>query len=302
MNTESIEFILTVVRLAVPLILVSLSSTLCELLGLISLGTEGLMIMGAFGGVVGSYYTGNPYLGLLLGVIFGALSSSVFSVSSIKYKGNQTVLGVALNLFAYGFSAVGTFVIWQQEGISAQVAQVPNISIPLLKDIPFIGAVFTNQSPVFFITVFIALLIWYILGFTKEGLRIKAISDFPLAVKSVGVNVKKYRYIGVAVSGGLAGLGGAYLSIVQSNVFINGMVAGRGFLGVAANIFGGWTPLGSIGASFVFATAQAIRYQLVGVKIPEQFIQMLPYVITLCALILFGNRKKAPKALGKNQD
>ncbi len=298
----SIETLLMIIRLSIPLIMVALSSTLSELCGIISLGTEGLMLIGAFGAVVGSYISGNPYIGLLSGITFGILFSILFSILCIKFKANQTVCGVGLNLFSYGFTSVGTYIIWQQEGISAKVEQLPLISIPFFKDIPLIGVLFEKQSPVFYIVIIIIFLIYYVIKYTKIGLRLKAISDYPLAVRSVGVNVTKYRYVSMAIAGGLAGLGGSYLSIVQNNVFVNGMTAGRGFLGVAANIFGGWTILGSVNSSFIFAFAQAIRFNLIGFRIPDQFIQMIPYIITIIALVIFGNRKTAPKALGKIDD
>lgn len=298
----SLETICMIIRLAIPLIMVSLSSTISELAGIISLGTEGLMLFGAFGAVLGSYYTSNAIIGLLSGILFGVIFSILFSILCIKFKANQTVCGVGLNLFGYGFTAVGTFIIFKQEGISAKVTQLPLINIPILKNIPLIGDLFYKQSIMLYLTIIIVIFLWYILKYHKIGLRLKGISDYPLAVKSVGINVTKYRYISMAIAGGLAGLGGAYLSIVQNNVFVNGMTAGRGFLGVAANIFGGWTITGSVGASFIFATAQAIRFNLIGFKIPDQFIQMIPYIITIIALILFGNRVNAPKALGKIQD
>lgn len=295
----SIDTLLMIVRLAIPLILVALSSTISELCGIISLGTEGLMLMGAFGAVVGVYITSSAAMGIIFGMIFSAIFAFLFAVLCIKFKANQTVCGVGLNLFAQGFTAVGTFIIWGQEGISAKVTQLGLVSIPGLKNIPIIGALFKNQSPVLYLTIVISLVIWYVLKYTKTGLRLKAISDDPLAATSVGINTKKYKYVSMIIVGALAGLGGSYLSIVQNNVFVNNMVAGRGFLGVAANIFGGWTPLGSVGSSFIFAIAQAVRFNLVGLRIPDQFIQMVPYIITILALVFFGNRKQAPKALGK---
>lgn len=295
----SADTFLMIIRLAIPLILVSLSSTLSELSGIISLGTEGLMLMGAFGAVVGTYFTESPILGIIFGMILTAIFALIFAILCIKFKANQTVCGVGLNLFSQGFTAFGTFIIWGQEGISAKVTQLNLISIPFLKNIPGIGILFKNQSPVLYITAIFAGLIWYVLKYTKTGLRLKAISDDPIAANSVGINTKKYKYVSMLLVGCLAGLGGSYLSIVQNNVFVNNMVAGRGFLGVAANIFGGWTPLGSVGSSFIFAIAQAIRFNLVGLKIPDQFIQMVPYLITILALIFLGNRKQSPKALGK---
>ncbi|WP_312645566.1 ABC transporter permease [Hydrogenoanaerobacterium sp.] len=301
MNLEvlfSMNTLLLILRLAVPIILVALSSTISELGGIISLGTEGMMLIGAFGAVAGSYFTNSGWLGMLIGAASSAAIALFYGLLCVRFKANQTVCGVGLNLFGLGATAVGTFLIWGQEGISAQVTQLPNITIPLLSDIPVLGKLFKNQSPILYLTFALAGIAWYIIRYTKTGLRLRAVSAHPIAVRSVGVNVEKYRYAALAISGALAGIGGGFLSIVQNNVFVNNMTAGRGFLGVAANIFGGWSPIGSLGSSFIFAAAQSVRFNMLEAQIPDQFVQMLPYAITIIALILFGKRVKSPKALG----
>lgn len=301
MNLEtlfSMDTVLLIFRLAVPIILVSLSSTISELGGIISLGTEGMMLIGAFGAVAGSFFSNSGWIGIVVGVFSGSFIALLYGVLCIRFKANQTVCGVGLNLFGLGVTGVGTYLIWGQEGISDQVTQLSNITIPLLRKIPVIGKIFTNQSPILYITFVIVFFCWYVIKYTRTGLRLRSISTHPVAARSVGVNVERYRYVSLLVAGALAGLGGGFLSIVQNNVFVNNMTAGRGFLGVAANIFGGWTPMGSVGASFIFAAAQSVRYNILEANIPDQFVQMLPYAITIIALILFGKRAKAPKALG----
>lgn len=294
----SMDTLLLILRLATPIILVALSSTISELGGIISLGTEGIMLIGAFGAVAGSHFTNSGWAGMFIGAGCGALISLFFGLLCVRFHANQTVCGVGLNLFGLGATAVGTFIIWEKEGISGQVAQLPNITVPVLCDIPVVGRLFSNQSPIIYTTFFIAILAWYVINYTKTGLRLRAVSTHPVATRSVGINVEKYRYVALAISGMLAGMGGGFLSIVQNNVFVNNMTAGRGFLGVAANIFGGWSPIGSVGASFIFAGAQSFRFNLLEANIPDQFVQMLPYIITIIALILFGKRAKSPKALG----
>jgi simple sugar transport system permease protein len=300
-NLFSIDNLLLILRLATPLMLVSLSSTVSELAGVISLGTEGLMLMGAFGAVFGSYISGSGTIGILTGMIFGAGAAAIFSVLCIRFKSNQTVCGVGLNLFSAGFTAVATYLIWQKEGASGQVKQLASITIPLLNRIPGLGRFFTGQSPVMYLTILLVASAWYVMKYTRAGLRFKAISMHPVAARSAGVPVLKYQYCALLISGALAGLGGGFLSIVQNSIFVKSMTAGRGFLGVAANIFGGWTPLGSAGASFIFAFAQSVRFNMLETNVPDQFVQMLPYGITIIALILFGKRSKAPDALGKIQ-
>jgi len=300
-NLFSIDNALLILRLATPLILVSLSSTISERAGVVSLGTEGLMLMGAFGAVFGSWMSGNGVVGIISGMLFGSAAAGIFAILCIRYKSNQTVCGVGLNLFSTGFTAVATYIIWQKEGASSQVRQLGTVTIPLLNRIPGLGRFFTNQSPVIYITILLVVLAWYVMKYTKIGLRFCAISMHPVAARSVGVPVLKYQYAALLISGALAGLGGGFLSIVQNSIFVKNMTAGRGFLGVAANIFGGWTPLGSAGASFIFAFAQSVRFNMLGTNVPDQFVQMLPYAITIIALILFGKRSKAPDALGKIQ-
>lgn len=184
--------------------------------------------------------------------------------------------------------------------MSGQVAQIQPIDVPLLCRIPVLGRFFQGQSPFLYLTVLLVFLVWYAFYYSSYGLRLRAIGDHPLAVQSVGVNVTRYRYAAVVLSGMLAGLGCAYLSIVQNSLFVSEMVAGRGFLAIAANIFGGWDPFGAFLASLLFAFAQALRLNLAGLNIPDQFIQMLPYAITLIGLILIGSRRKAkgPEAIG----
>jgi simple sugar transport system permease protein len=298
-NLFSVDNFLLILRLATPLILVALSSTISELAGIISLGTEGLMLMGAFGAVIGSHFTGNGIIGMLTGMALGAATALIFALLCIRFKSNQTVCGVGLNLFSTGFTAVITYIIWQKEGASGQVTQLPLVTIPLLHKIPGAGRFFTRQSPVIYITILLVFFVWYVMKYTKVGLRFKAISMHPVAARSVGVSVVKYQYIALVISGALAGMGGGFLSIVQNSIFVKSMTAGRGFLGVAANIFGGWTPLGAAGASFIFAFAQSVRFNMLETNVPDQFVQMLPYGITIIALILFGKRSKAPEALGK---
>lgn len=297
----SFDMLMTILRLAIPIGLAAIGGTICERSGIINLGIEGMMLLGAFGGVLGTYLTNNPWIGVLMAIFVGGLIGLLHAVLCIKFKTNQSVSGVGINILATGLTVVLTRAVWKTDGISGQVAQLPSITIPVLKDIPFIGRIFVNQSPYLFITIAIVAISWFVMYKTKMGLRLRAIGDHPKAAETVGINVKKYRYAAVIICGMLCGLGGAYLSIVQNNRFINNMVAGRGFMALAANIFGGWNPLGSFLASIVFAFAQAVRIKL-SINIPDQFVQMLPYVITLLVLVGIGGKSKGPEALGDMSD
>lgn len=297
----SMDMLLTTIRLAIPIGLAAIGGTICERGGIVNLGIEGMMLFGAFGGVLGTHLTGNPWFGVLTAIMIGGIIGLLHAILCIKYKTNQSVSGVGINILATGLTVVLTRAVWDSEGISGTVTQLSNISVPVLKDIPIVGALFANQSPIFFITIAIVAISWFVLYRTKTGIHLIAIGDHPQAAATVGINVKMYRYFAVVICGMLCGLAGAYLSIVQNSMFVNNMVAGRGFMALAANIFGGWNPLGSFLASIVFAFAQAIRINL-SINIPDQFVQMLPYILTLLVLIGVGRKVKGPEALGEMED
>ena len=286
-------------RLAIPITLGAIGGTFSERSGVTNLGLEGMMLMGAFGGVLGAYLTGNPYMGILFTLAIGAVTGYLFALLSIRYKANQTVCGVGINILASGFTTVMVKQIWGKEGMSGNINPLKNVTIPGLSNIPLIGGAFSDQSLYLYFTILIVIVSWVVMYKSRIGLRLRAIGDNPRAAGTAGIPVKKYRYSFVVISGMLAALGGSYLSIVQNSLFVQDMVAGRGFMALAANIFGGWNPFGSFIASLVFAFAQALKFNLGWLGVPDQFIQMIPYVFTLAILILFRRKTKAPEALGE---
>lgn len=295
------SMLLATLRLAIPLTLASIGGVLCERSGIINLGIEGMMLMGSFGAVVGSHISGSPWVGVLFGVAVGGLFGLLHAVLCIKFRTNQSVSGVGINIFASGLTVVLCRAIWDSDGSSGTVAQVPTVTIPVLCDIPLVGDLFTKQSPFLYLTAVIVAVSWYVMYKSNIGLRLRTIGDHPKAASTAGVNVTRYRYICVTLCGMLCGLGGAYLSIVQSNLFVKEMVAGRGFMALAATIFGGWNPVGSMLASLLFAFAQALRIQ-VDFNLPERILQMVPYLLTLAVLIGFGRRVQGPQAAGDIKD
>lgn len=292
------NFIGLTFQLSVPVVLGALSGTIAERGGVILLGVEGIMLAGAFAGVLGSFLTGNAYAGFLLSILIGGTSGLVYALFCLKWKAHQSVVGVGMNLFASGITAVLLKVLWQKEGMSESVASMNSITIPGLNKLPLLGGLFQKQSPYLYLMFLIIAAAWIFFYKTKIGLRYRAIGDQPFAVQTAGVNVNKYRYIGMMAAGALAGAAGSYLSISQNNLFVVDMTAGRGFMGLAANIFGGWTPLGSMFAGLVFAIAQAARFYITNASMPSQFPQMLPYISTLVILLFVGKRVKGPEALG----
>lgn len=285
--------------LTIPLTLGALCGTISERGGIIMLGVEGMMLIGAFCGVFGSYFTGMPWVGVLLALAAGALMGYLYCLFCLKFKAHQSVIGVGLNLLAGGLTKVLLKAVWGQEGMSDFVATVKPLRIAFLKDVPVLNVLFYEQSPYFYFMILSVAAVWFVFYKTGPGLRYRAIGDFPLAVRSAGIDVNRYRYIALTIAGMLAALGGSFLSIAYNNLFVADMVSGRGFMALAASIFGGWTPLGCLLASMVFAFAQAISYSISGIDIPIYFIQMVPYVTTLLILIVTGRRVRGPEALGK---
>lgn len=285
-------------RLAVPIALASIGVSLSERAGIVNLGIEGIMLLGALGGVVGAHFFGSAWIGVLVALVVGAGIGLLYALCVLTFKANQSVIGIGLNIMASGLSVVIVKFIWKKEGISGIVDQISTFSVPLLKQIPVLGIFFTDVSPFLPLTLVIALAAWFFLWKTRQGLHLQAIGENPLAAATAGIPVARYRTIAVVVSSCLASLGGAYLSVVHSNLFVNNMVAGRGFIAIAANILGGWNPLGSLLASLLFAFTQALRFQFSSFNVPDQISQMIPYLITLIVLIAVGRKTKSPAKLG----
>lgn len=293
----SSEMLLGAIRLAIPLALAATGATICERSGIVNLGIEGMMLTGAFGAVLGSFLSGNPWVGVLTAMLFGGGVGFIHAVLCVKFKTNQSVSGIGINILASGLTIVLTRAVWNSDGMSGQVEKVPTFTIPVLNKIPWLGVLFEKQTPLLPITLLIVLAVWLFMYRSKAGLRLRAIGDHPQAAGTVGITVSRYRYAAVVFCGMLCGLAGGYLSIVQNNLFVKDMVAGRGFMALAAMILGGWNPAGALGASLIFAYAQALRMNL-KIEIPSQFMLMLPYVLTVFVLVAFGRKARGPLASG----
>lgn len=284
-----ISLIIATIRQAAPILITAIGGLFSEICGVVNIGLEGMMLMGAFTSAVVSYYTGSWVLGILGGAISGGLMAFIHAVISIRYKGNQTVSGVAINIFASGFTVFMLKVIFQQAANSPAATRVP---------------VIFDFSLLIYLIYAIAIGTSYFLYHTVMGLRMRAVGEYPLAADTVGIDVAKIRYFGVVISGVLAGIGGTYLSIGALNQFTKEMTAGRGFIALAALVFGKWKPKGVIFASLLFGFADALQtiIQQYVKFIPPQFIQMIPYVLTLFALVGVVGKAVAPSASGKPYD
>ncbi len=273
------------IRMATPIAFAALGGIFSERAGIINIGLEGMMLTCAFGAVASTHFFGNPWLGVLVALLIGALLGLLHGLITIKFVGNQIVSGTGINILALGLTAYMSQIIWGSRGASDAVQGIDPISIPILRDIPIIGDIIGFHSPLVYILI-VAVAISYIILFkTPFGLRIRAVGEQPAAADTAGVNVFKTKYYCLIISGIFAGLGGAFLSLGHLNLFAWGMTGGRGFIALAAMIFGGWMPLGAFGASLLFGFSDALqmRLQTLGI-LPPQIILTIPYILTIIVL------------------
>lgn len=301
----SVAFYAAVVRLTTPLLLASMGGLVAERAGIVTFGMEGIMLMGALAGVVGSYVTRSVWGGLLLSMIAGIFIAMLFAFMSVTVGANQVVSAVALNIGALGLSSViYSLVFTGQDEVMQEVVKVPSlnpIKIPLLGDIPLLGPVFFNQLPLVYLAFLIVPVIWFVLYRTTWGLKIRAVGEHPHAADTVGINVFRVRYLSLVFTGIMAGLAGAFLSIGQLNTFQENMSAGRGFIAYTAIVFGKWEPVGVFLGTVLFGLADALqlRIQALNLDIPYQALVAFPYLVTLIVLVLFVGKATWPAASGE---
>lgn len=284
----TIALIYSTIRLTTPLILAALGGLFSERSGVINIALEGMMLAGAFTAAAVTHAAGNPFLGLLAGMGAGMLIAAIHAVACIAYKADQVVSGTAINILMIGMPPFLSGAFFLSSGSTPQIAKDNLIpTLPIL------------------IAFLLVPITWYVLYKTPFGLRLRAVGENPEAADAAGVRVARMRYAGVLLSGVLAGIGGAYLSIGQSSLFTRNMTSGRGFIALAALIFGKWRPVQTLLACLLFGFTEAVTIQMQGVvklpsgeDIPIQFIQMVPYVLTIIVLAGFIGSSRPPKALG----
>ncbi len=288
------------IRFATPLGFAALGGLFSERSGVVNIALEGMMLISAFAGVVGSYASGSALVGLATGLAAGLLIGLVHAAVSVSLQADQIISGTAINLLALGGTGFLMETVFGSGGTSPRVSAFDPVRIPGLADIPIIGEALFNQSVLVYLLYLLVPLTVFVLRRTRFGLRLRATGEVPEAVDTAGISVVRMRYAGVALSGMLAALGGVYLSMSLLSAFTENMTLGRGFIALAALIFGRWTPVGAIGAALLFGLAQALVVTRGSdVPIPQEFVAMFPYVLTIIALATFGGRAVAPAASGK---
>lgn len=297
-----VDFLSATVRLATPLALAASGEIIAERSGVLNIGLEGMMLTGAFFAVVGSYFTGSPWWGLVCALVAGGLMGLLLAFLSVTLRADQIVSGVGINLLALGLTGVLFKVLFKHSGLPTQVNALAPWRIPLLERIPILGPILFQQIPLVYLAFLLVLLLHVFLLHTEWGLALRAVGEHPRAADTVGINIYLVRYLSVMVCGMLAGLGGAVLSVGHLNAFVENMTAGRGFIALAAVIFGKWNPWGVLGASLLFGAADAmqLRLQALGFQVPYQFLLMAPYIVTLLALVGLVGRAIGPAALTIN--
>ncbi|MBM7855914.1 simple sugar transport system permease protein [Desulfohalotomaculum tongense] len=295
----------TAITAGTPILFAALGEIFTERAGILNLGVEGMMLVGAVTGFMVAYKTGNPWFGVLASMLAGGLLSFIHALLTVTLKANQVVSGLALTIFGTGLSGyLGKAFIGQP---------LPNPfkaeKLGLLGDIPVIGPVLFQQDPLVYLSFVLVPLSWFFIFRTKMGLNLRAVGENPGAADSLGVSVSKTRYLYTMVGGMLAGIGGAYLSLVYAPAWMENMTAGRGWIAVALVIFSTWNPLYALVGAYMFGGIDALgfRMQLLDVQIPSYFLSMLPYICTILILILTTYKAQrngvgAPKALGLSYD
>ena len=289
------------VLLAVPITLGAFSGIMSERAGVINIAIEGMMLMGAMVGALVGSITNNPWIGLLGAIFSGLILSLIHAVLSIKYKINQIISGTVINIFSAGMTAFLSQKYLQTNQALNTPPLFTRIPIPGLANIPLIGPMFFNTNVFVYLMFILLALIQVALFSTRWGLRLRSVGEHPRAADTLGINVIKTRYVAVLLSGMIAGIAGGFFTLGSVGRFNEGMTAGKGFIGLAAMIFGNWRPLGAIGAGFLFGFADAIgsKLLLLGSAIPPQVMAMAPYLITMIVLAGFIGKGDVPAADGE---
>jgi ABC-type uncharacterized transport system permease subunit len=296
------------------LIFGALGGIFSERSGVVNIGIEGLMISGAFASAVGTYYAEqanmgslSPWVGLIAASIFAMVFALIHAVATITFKADQVISGVVINFLAAGITVYLVKILFKGAGQTETLNDVfSKFEIPFLSKIPFLGNAIFTAYPTTFLALILVAVAYYVLFKTPFGLRLRSVGEHPSAADTVGIKVNRIRYIAVLISGALAGLGGATITLTTTSSFTHNTISGQGFIAMAAMIFGKWNPAGALGAALFFGMAQALNNYLqlfdFAKNIPQEFLYMLPYILTILVLAGAVGRARPPASLGEPYD
>lgn len=286
------------IRLATPYLFATIGETFGQLSGVLNLGVEGMMLMGAYAGFMTTFRTGNPWLGLLAAILVGAAMGLAMAVISVTLKAEQGISGIGVYLFGLGMSDL----LFQKTlGTVETVRGFQPVEIPFLSNVPVVGPIFFQHNLLVYGAFLLVPLAWFVLEKTTWGLKIRAVGQNPGAADAMGVNVVRVRYLTVTFAGVMAAVAGASLSIALLNVFQQNLTSGMGFIAVALVYFGGWRPVGVLLGSLLFSSVNSLQnwVQVLGIPIPSEYAVMMPYVLTILALVIAVRKVSVPAALTK---
>jgi ABC-type uncharacterized transport system permease subunit len=290
------------VGLAAPLIYAAMGELLSEKAGIINIQLEGMMLAGAFCGVWGTLATGSLVAGFASATLGGVLVAVIHGVLCLVFDAQQVVSGVVLNILVLGLTTYAIGPVFGGD-LGSAAATLPTVPIPALSEIPIVGRALFSQNIMVYVALFLVGALWWLVYRTTFGLALQAAGEAPAAARSMGVNVRRVRWQMLLASGALAGVGGGQLTLAGLGTFTQNVTAGRGFIALAAVVFGRWHPLGTLVAVLLFTLTEAIqvRAQVMGIRLPYQFLVMAPYLVTVIALAFFAGRSRPPRALGTNE-
>ena len=294
------RFLITTLVMAAPMLIGAMGTLFIERSGIINIGNEGFMIIGAFMGVLGSYYSGSALVGALSAMGAGLVFGLIFALFTITFRANQVVTGLAINAVAEGLTSLLFRQLFGISGVVPKIATFEKVSIPLLSQIPILGPSLFNQTLVAYLGLLLVPVTAFVLYKTKLGLTVRSVGENPKACDTMGIDVNRVRYGSVLYGSMLAGLAGAFVSMGQLSFFTEGMIAGKGYMTLAAIVFGNYSPVGILVACLLFGGVGSLQYQLQATAsaIPYQIWVMLPYVFAVAALCMYRVRSKAPACSG----
>lgn len=304
-SVDVVDVLARVIRLATPITLGALAGLICERSGVVNIGIEGTMLFSACIGYIAAILSGSAWLGVLAAMLTGCIVSALHALLSVNFKVDQIISGTVLNLLAVGTTGYlrGAFIVpyEQRNGVDIVAKQLPTLRIPGLSQIPVLGPIFFSHQPITYLMLILVFAVNILLFRTVWGLRTRAVGEQPKAADTVGIGVNRLRFWNVVASGLISGLAGAWFSLEATFRFDDVMTNGRGFIALAAMIFGKWTPLGAFGGALLFSSADALQIKIQGFNfgLPRQFLQMLPYIVTLVVLAGIIGRARPPAAVGK---